>query len=110
MGLPNLLYAAPNEATWREFWFYHYQDHLEIVQALSTLGFPVQNYVMNPWVSSDHEGILEQHQQYHNDMNQILAVAGADLSTLDFKKENEVKGWIYLNYQEHLSAHTLLNI
>ena len=108
--MPNLVYAAPGDAGWQEFWFYHYQDHLEIVQALAKLNFQVTNYIIDPWTTDNKEQILELHQQYHNDMNQILGIAGSDLSELDFKKANEVKAWLYLNYNEHLGVHTTLDI
>jgi hypothetical protein len=110
MGLPNLLVPPPGEDGWREYWFYHYQDHLEIVQALSKLGFAVSNYIIDPWVNEDKDGILERHQQFHNEMNAIMGIAGADLSDVDFRRENEVRAWVYLNYQDHLSAHVELNI
>jgi len=110
MGLPDIYYPPPGDDGWREYWFNHYNDHLEIVQAIQKRGVPLTVYIINPWDSDDKDSILERHQQFHNDMDQVLGIAGNDLSTLDFKKQNEVQAWIQLNYQEHLSAHTILDI
>ena len=112
MGLPDL-YFPPSltENGWREYWFQHWIDHQDIVQAIQAkTGLQLQMYLIDPWVDSDKDGILERHQQYHNDMDLALGIAGNDLTSVDQKKENEVKSWVYLNYQEHLSAHTILNI
>ena len=32
MGLPNLFAIPDGQGAWEEFWFNHYQDHIEIVQ------------------------------------------------------------------------------
>lgn len=109
MGLPNIL-AIPEDG-FQEFWFNHYQDHVDIVEAIQKdTGIKLTMYNIYPWLDSDQNGILEQHQQYHNDMNQLLGIAGSDLSDLDFQKKNEVKAWVYLNFQEHLNAHMALGI
>ena len=111
MGLPDLFYPPDGADGWREFWFNHFQDHLEIVQAIQKkAGIPLTVYIITPWNDQDAESILESHQQYHNDMDQVLGIAGNDLSSVDFKKANELKSWVYLNYQEHMSAHSILDI
>jgi hypothetical protein len=111
VGLPDLYYPPPGEAGWREYWFNHWIDHQDIVQAIQeATGVQLQMYIIDPWVNSDKDGILERHQQYHDDMDAVLGIAGNDLSEIDFQKPNEVKSWVYLNYQEHLSAHSALNI
>ena len=111
MGLPDLWYPPPGDAGWAEYWFQHFQDHLEIIQAIrSQSGNQLTEYMIYPWLDSDKEGLLERHQQYHEDMNSVLRLNGNDLSAVDFKKDPEVKAWIYLNYQEHLAARTALGI
>jgi len=111
MGLPNLLYPPTGESGWREYWFQHFQDHLDILQAIQKdFNVKLTEYIIDPWVDSDKDGILERHQQYHNDFNAALNLPGNDLSDVDFKKENEVKAWLYLNFVEHQSAHQSLGI
>ena len=111
MGLPDLYFPPQGASGWQEYWFNHFQDHLEIIQAIQkATNIKLTEYIIDPWSDGDKEGILERHQQYHNDYEPILGIAGNDLTDVDIKKENEVKSWIYLNYQSHLAAHTILNI
>ena len=110
MGLPDLYYPPPGEEGWREFWFNHYNDHLEIIQKLQKLGFTMIDYIIYPWTDTDKEGILDRHQQFHNDFNLIVGRSGSDLSDFDEKNENEIRAWTYLNYEEHLALHQALGI
>ena len=110
MGLPDLYNPPPEDEGWQEYWFNHYNDHLEIVQAFQKLLIPMTVYIIYPWSEENKDTILEQHQQFHNDMNAAAGLPGSDISDFDQKNQNEMKAWVYLNYQEHLSIHTALNI
>lgn len=111
MGLPNLYQPPEGQRGWQEYWFNHFQDHVEIVQAIrKQLNIDLPVYIIDPWSEFDQSGILERHTQFHNDMNLVLGIPGNDLSTVDFKKANEVKAWVYLNYTEHQNAHASLAI
>lgn len=111
MGLPNILYPPPGERGWREYWYFHFQDHLDIIQAiLKQRNVNLTQYVIDPWADTDKDGILERHQQYHNDMNLVLNLPGNDLSDIDFKQGDQVKSWIYLNSMEHTAVHQSLGI
>ena len=111
MSLPPLYEPPPGPQGWREYWFQHFQDHLDIVQALQkALNVKLTVYDIDPWVDYDKGGILERHQQYHNDFNQLLGIAGNDLSDVDFKNKGQVDAWVWLNYQEHQNAHQALHI
>ena len=111
MGLVNLYVPAPGPEGWRTFWFYNWQDHWEIANAIQTqLNTPQTLYVINPWSDDGAETILEQHQRFHNDMNAATGSAGQDLSVLDFKDKNAVQNWIYAHYQEHLKVRTNLSL
>lgn len=84
---------------------------MEIVQAIrKQLSVSLPIYIIDPWTDFDQKGILERHEQFHNDMNQTLGIPGNDLSDIDFKKPNELKAWIFLNYEEHLNARMQLAI
>jgi hypothetical protein len=111
MGLPNLFYPPEGDAGWREYWYMHFQDHLEILQAIQKLqNVKLTEYIIYPWDLSDKDGILERHQQYHNDLNGSLYLNGSDLSELDFNNQNEVKAWIQLNFYDHQNARAKLGI
>lgn len=89
----------------------HFQDHLEIMQAIQKQkNVRLTEYLIDPWMDADKEGILERHQQFHDDMNQQLNLNGNDLSSVDFQKQNEVQAWVSLNYFEHNAARTALGI
>ena len=111
MGLPDIYSPPDGEEGWKEYWFQHWIDHQQIVQAIKAkTGISLTMYIIDPWLADDKDGILERHQQYHTDMNGVLGIAGSDLTQVDANKPNELKAWLYLQYQEHLQAHTILNI
>ena len=111
MGLPNLVYPPPGDAGWQEYWFQHFQDHLEIMQGIQEQqNVKLTEYSIDPWTDADKDGILGRHQQYHDDMNARLGLSGSDLSELSFKSEDQLKQWVYLNYQEHRNARSTLGI
>lgn len=89
----------------------HYQDHLEILEAIQkAANIKLTQYLIDPWLDADKERILEAHQQYHNDFNGILGINGSDLSEVDFTKQNEVKAWVQINFQDHMNARSALGI
>lgn len=107
MGLANLF--NPEIEGWTNFWFCNWIDHQEIQQAIQKkTGANEQVFVITPWADVDANGILQRHQQYHNNMNAALGIDGQDLSTLDFKDPRAVADWAYAHYQEHAQAHQAL--
>jgi hypothetical protein len=116
MGLPNLYEPPPQDHAgwWDEFWFQNWIDHQDIQQAIladTAAGNPNDPiYVIIPWVASDATGCLLRHQFFHNDMNNITGYGGQDLTNLNFKDPQSVQDWVYNHYQEHLAAHTFLDI
>jgi hypothetical protein len=111
MSLPQLYQPPPGDRGWQEYWFWHFQDHLEIVQRLQlVLNVQLTVYDIDPWVDASRDQILEQHQQFHNDFNGLLNTPGNDLSDVDFKNQGQLRAWIFLNYQEHQNAHQALEI
>lgn len=108
MSLPQLYQPPEGKQGWQEYWFWHFQDHLQIVQSLATLGFLVPVYDMDPWIDSSKDLILEQHQQFHNDFNGLAGTPGNDLSDVDFEKAGQVRAWVFLNFQEHQNIHQIL--
>ena len=111
MGLPNIFYPPPGDDGWKEFWFFHFQDHLEIMQKIQKFkNVKLTEYPIAPWMNEGKDVILELHQQYHNDLNEQLGLNGNDLSSLNFEKQGEVRSWVYLNYEEHYNARRKLGI
>jgi hypothetical protein len=111
VGLVNLWTPATGAAGWRTFWFYNWQDHWEIAEAIqSQLHMPQTLYLIQPWSDDGADGILERHQRFHNDMNAAIGFSGQDLSVIDFQNKAAVQMWIFSHYQEHLKARINLGL
>ena len=111
MPLANLYLPEPGPEGWRNFWFNNWIDHQTIQQAIQSKYAVNQTvFVIDPWADFDASGILQRHQQYHNEMNSQLQLSGSDLSVLDFKKQEDVKAWCYSHWLEHQSVHQFLGI
>ena len=109
MGLANLFRPAPGDDGWQEFWFNNWIDHQDIQQAVNKLkGLNNEVYQIDPWNEQAKDAILLRHQFFHNDMNSALGLNGSDLTSLDFKDKEAVKGWIYSHYLEHQSVRLFL--
>ena len=120
MSLPNILIVPPSKDGWTQFWFDNWIEHQEICQKIqaktNTATPPAPNngtnntvYVITPWVDEDANGILQRHQEYHDDMNLALKLQGQDLSVIDFDNPASVRGWVWNHYQEHLAVHEQLD-
>ena len=106
MSLPQLYQPPDGPDGWQEFWFWHFQDHLQIVQRLHQIGFQLTVYDIDPWVDFNKTEILEQHQEFHNDFNGIIQAAGNDLTDVDFKNAGQLKAWdMAESIIEHQNAH-----
>ena len=111
MPLANIFLPYPGEEGWQTFWFNNWQDHWAIQEAILKQKSVNQFlYVINPWDDGDANGILQRHQQFHNDMNLELGINGSDLSQLDLKNPQSVRAWCWLHFYEHNAAHQILGI
>lgn len=109
--LANIVAPPDGQNGWETFWFNNWIDHQQIQQAiLAQSGVDQVIYVIDPWTNSDANGILQRHQQYHNDMNEALNLGGQDLSTIDFNNAESLKSWLQQHFTEHQSARAALNI
>lgn len=112
--LAALFDIPPGSAGWESFQFQHLSDHDDIITAIQTK-LQIQMVVrpLYPLNLDDQQAVdnwLELHQQSHTDFDSILGIVGNDLTSVDFKKPNEVKAWIWLNAQEHQNARQILGI
>ena len=111
MPLPFLIEPPRTDDGWSTFWFDHWQDHLEIQQAiLKQKGVNLPIYIITPWSNNDAEGILGRHQQFHDDMDEELNLSNQDVSTIDFKDPISVQQWLFANFYEHQNARAALGI
>lgn len=106
------LYNVPSTDSERSQWaFAHMAHHRDInrrIYELTLVALP--EFILDPINPADTGSWEYQHQQMHNNQDSILGIAGFDLSELDWNKQNELAGWIYLNALEHKQASDILEI
>ncbi len=103
MPLANIA-MKPTDATQQSFDFSHYQDHLEIVQAINAQhGTHLPTYIINP-VPTQDDAWKRLHQSFHDDMAKVLNVSNSDLT-------GDMDGnWYEQNYRAHTAARAILGI
>lgn len=109
--LPQLVAIARDDVDANAWAYAHYQDHIEIKQALQTkknLNVQIQEIDEINW--DDFYGYLERHQLMHNDFNGILRLEGNDLTSVDFQNYAQRQQWLWLNFREHQIARQALGI
>lgn len=111
MPLPTISTPPQDLAKWGEWWFSHWIDHQEIMQAVQAAGDGnLEVYVIIPWSQKDADGILGRHVELHDDFNEALGLSGQDLSSLNLKDPQDVIRWCQQNYVEHQAARSMLGI
>ena len=89
----------------------HATHHININTAIYQLtGINLPGFVLDP-IDPENTSVWEdQHQVMHDNQNQILGIAGFDLSEVDFTNQELLTGWIQLNSNEHYQASNILEI
>ena len=106
-ALKNIDFAANMDFAW----FAHFQDHIEIVQAVKRKkSVKLTQYAIFPFNRENVEAILLAHQLYHDDMNGVLKLNGTDLQQVDLQDKTNIAVWTNQNFQEHYSARQALGI
>jgi len=111
MGLSNLFTVGAD--SWDTFWFNNWLDHWAIQEAiLKQKNIQTVLYQIQPWDPNDIPGILERHQQFHNEMNKAVGQnqQGVDLTEIDFSKASAIEAWVDDHYQEHLAMRAVLTL
>ena len=106
------LYNVPSTDEERAHWsFVHMAHHRDINRRLYELvHIALPEYIIDP-IDPNNTGTWEyQHQVMHDNQNALLGIAGFDLTGIDWKKQNELAAWIYLNASEHFKAADILEI
>lgn len=106
------LYNVPSNDAERAQWaFAHMAHHRDINRRIYELiQVALPEYPLDQ-INVDDTGFWEyQHQSMHNNQDAILGISGFDLSSVDWKNQNELAGWVWLNANEHLQAADILEI
>ena len=86
-------------------------DHANIHQSIQSqsLGnlFVYQLYPIN---LTRWDSFAQQHQNAHNEVNEALALAGTDLTGVDFNDPAKAAEWSMAHYTEHRAWHAKLGI
>lgn len=107
-GLYNVPSTQPELDTWA---FAHAAHHTDINRVLfQQFGIQLVSYVLDPLDPNNSEIWLYQHQQMHQQLDEVLQISGFDLLDVDLKDKNEFAGWIFLNASEHYQAAQILEI
>lgn len=106
------LYNIPSTDEERAFWgFAHMAHHRDINRRIYELvKIALPEYILDQIDPNDVGQWEYQHQIMHDNQNQLLNIAGQDLTGVDWKNQNELAAWIFLNADEHVQASNILRI
>ena len=95
-------------STWASAHASHHRDIIRRIYELTGVNLP--QWVLDPINPSD-TGVWEnQHQQMHQIMDAVLGIDGFDLTSVDFKNQEALSGWITMHSNEHFQAANILEI
>ena len=95
-----------------DHWFHaNWDEHFRIIAAIKQQRGVILNILPIQSASADNpDNWLFAHQTLHDDMNQVLGIAGNDLLDVDFKNEDQRNAWAFLHMAEHVKATAILGI
>ncbi len=89
--------------------FAHWQDHNNIVDTIrlkQTLLFP--RYNLYPFLDQVQLRWMMDHQQAHNDFNNLYGLPSHDLQSVDLKDEGSFTRWLHQHWMEHVAIQKAL--
>jgi hypothetical protein len=111
MGLATLYNIPQDPVSLAEWSFSHASNHADIVRFIfAQKGVRLASFVLDPVDPQNPAVWVYQHQLMHNQMNQVLGIAGQDLTGLDWNDPEGLSAWIDDNASEHLQANSKLGI
>lgn len=109
--LAALLDIPRSSTDWDRWSFDNRDSHNRIRAAIVAQGGPsLADYQLDPVSQSDVVGWLTRHQQAHIEMLGVLRLQSEDLQDVNLQDERQLEAWIFLHYQDHLSAESRLKI
>ena len=106
------LYNVPGTDSERAEWaFAHMAHHRDInakIYLLIKVALP--EYILDPFDINDTGQWEYQHQQMHDNQNQLLGIQGQDLTGVDWRDQRLLAGWVWLNASEHYQASDILEV
>jgi hypothetical protein len=106
--LANVPVTDEERATWLFAHMAHHRDINAKIYLLIKVALP--EYTLDPVDPNDPGEWEYQHQVMHDNQNQLLSIQGQDLTGINWKDQNLLSGWIFLNLSEHFQASNILEI
>ncbi len=110
-GLANLANVPTTDAERAEWSFSHMAHHRDInARIYNLIKVALPEYLLDPVNPADSGEWEYQHQLMHDNFNSILGITGQDLTGIDWKDQNLLTAWVFLNLNEHTQASNILQI
>jgi hypothetical protein len=99
------MFNVPNDPLEMARWssLHAIQHRLTNFVILRDYNIALPEYILDPVNLADPAAFLDQHQQMHQNVDQLLGISGFDLTDVDWNDPGQRAGWIYLNAQLHTS-------
>jgi hypothetical protein len=96
----------------RAVWsFAHAAHHTDIIRTIYQItGIALSSYILDPFDINNSEIWADQHQQMHNEMDEVLGISPFNLDSWDWKDKATLAGNIWNNFSEHYQAAAILEI
>lgn len=111
MSIANLANVPSTDEERAQWAFSHMAHHRDIAARIYLLvKIAMPEYILEPLNPDDPSTWEDQHQQMHDNQNELLGITGQDLTGVDWKDQRLTAAWIQLNFNEHLQASNILGI
>ncbi len=107
-ALANVPGSDQERAMWSFAHAVHHQDIIRVIYQVTKIALPT--YILDPFDPNRLEVWADQHQQMHNDFDQILGISPYNLDDIDWNDRSTLSGWIWNNFSEHYQAANILEI
>lgn len=109
------LFNVPEDPDQLAQWsFVNAAAHTDIIRVVyQRAGVVLSSYVLDPLDPTNPASMqtwLYQHQLMHQQMDQVLGIAGYDLLDVDLTDRGQFAAWIQSHASEHLQAGQILNL
>jgi hypothetical protein len=106
------LFSLPHSREdWLQFSFANADSHIKIAAAIQKkYGVMVPTYPLDPIPWFDYQTWARNHQQAHDAQDGILGILGADFTTGDLTRSDELENFVRLHGNEHLLAEQMLGV
>ena len=111
MALGPLFNIPRTPEQWAEFAFANFDSHNKIADGIfKKYGLVIQTFPLDPIPWWDFPTWARNHQLAHDQQDGILGIQGADYTTGDLSREDQLANFIRLHGDEHQVAEQMLGV